>query len=181
MLNNSHSLTLPISFDEVPYFKNSFRGDLIVTQGVLYYFPHTNTLARENYAKSAALEIASKAFGLGALPLELAIRIAWAMKRTTVNQARIRDEGLWKAGDSSRTLQERLDGHIAKLREESPRLVLYEETVPRPMRFVQTDVRNMKLGLGLRFDTEFDSHDFRIAIHRRRLLQDALWMAGFLK
>ena len=34
-------MKLPISFEEVAYYKNEFRGDLIVTKGVLYYFPHT--------------------------------------------------------------------------------------------------------------------------------------------
>ena len=42
-------MNLPISFEEVSYFNNEYRGDLIVTKGVLYYFPHT----RVNYARRA--------------------------------------------------------------------------------------------------------------------------------
>ena len=40
-------IKLPISFEEVSYFNNEYRGDLIVTKDVLYYFPHT----RVNYAR----------------------------------------------------------------------------------------------------------------------------------
>ncbi|MDQ3713011.1 MAG: hypothetical protein M3388_12450 [Acidobacteriota bacterium] len=37
-------MKLPISFDEVSYFNNEYRGDLIITKGVLYYFPHTRVI-----------------------------------------------------------------------------------------------------------------------------------------
>ena len=33
------------SFDDVSYFKNQFRGDLIITEGRLDYFQHTNVAA----------------------------------------------------------------------------------------------------------------------------------------
>ena len=35
-------MRLPVSFDDVWYFRKEYRGDLVVTDGVLYYFPHTN-------------------------------------------------------------------------------------------------------------------------------------------
>ena len=38
-------MKLPVSFDEVSYFKNQYRGDLIITRGILYYFPHTRVRA----------------------------------------------------------------------------------------------------------------------------------------
>ncbi len=40
---------MPVSFEEVSYFNNEYRGDLIVTKGVLYYFPH----ARVKYQRFA--------------------------------------------------------------------------------------------------------------------------------
>ena len=49
-------MQLPISFDEVPYFKNQFRGDLIVTAGVIYYFPHTN-VAKEKLEKENRVRV----------------------------------------------------------------------------------------------------------------------------
>ncbi|MEJ7862375.1 MAG: hypothetical protein WKF90_12160 [Pyrinomonadaceae bacterium] len=39
-------MKLPISFEEVSYFKNEYRGDLIVTKGVLYYL-HIEQVKRE--------------------------------------------------------------------------------------------------------------------------------------
>jgi hypothetical protein len=44
-------MRLPVSFDDVPYFRNQFRGDLIVTDGVIYYFPHTNVAEEKNRKK----------------------------------------------------------------------------------------------------------------------------------
>ncbi len=35
-------MRLPDAFDDVWYFRGEYRGDMIVTEGVLYHFPHTN-------------------------------------------------------------------------------------------------------------------------------------------
>ena len=41
-------MTLPLRITEVSYFDNAYRGDLIITRGVLYYFPWGNVALEEN-------------------------------------------------------------------------------------------------------------------------------------
>ncbi len=48
MANNSQEIKIPISFDNVTYFNDTYLGDLIITQGVMYYFPHTNIEKESN-------------------------------------------------------------------------------------------------------------------------------------
>jgi hypothetical protein len=156
---------LPISFEEVPYFKNAFRGDLIITLGVIYYFPRTNTSIREKKGWETLLH---HLFGFAGIGVDFLLRAAWAVTRTTVNRSRLRKEDLWQEGDTSSMLQTRLDAHIAESKRQDPKLLRYEYSF-----------KNLRTKGGLRFETEFDEHDFRIALHRRKLLREALWMAGF--
>lgn len=51
-------MKLPISFDDIPYFNNEYRGDLIVTKGVLYYFPHTRVAASRHAPEIGGKETA---------------------------------------------------------------------------------------------------------------------------
>jgi len=41
------------------------------------------------------------------------------------------------------------------------------------MRFARTDVKNVSMRGGLRFDTEYDNHGFSIGFHRKKLLREA--------
>jgi len=38
-------MRLPVSFDEAAYYSGEYRGDLIITRGIMYYFPHTRVSA----------------------------------------------------------------------------------------------------------------------------------------
>ena len=167
-------MSLPVTFDDVTYFKNEYRGDLVITRGVIYYFPHTN-VALERKQKGYG---ASHYHGLVAIPFELLIALIKEL-RTTTNKPRLRKLGLWIDGESSQALQTRLDAHIAELKKQPPQLVRYEYSLPRPMRFTLTDIRNLSMRGGLRFDTEYDNHDFFIGFHRKKLLREALWEGGF--
>ena len=51
-------MAIPVSFDEVSYFNNQYRGDLIITQGVLYYFPHTRVVAARHAPEIGGKEAA---------------------------------------------------------------------------------------------------------------------------
>jgi len=178
------------SFDDVSYFRNQFRGDLIVTPGVLYYFPHTNVAAAKLERKARPTEqlgIVSHLFGLPGIAFQLTIdtlfdvsRFVWRTVRITTNQPKLREVGLWREDESGLELQQRLDAHIADIRRQSSSIVRYEYSLPKPIRFNQTDIRNLRLSMGtLRFDTEFDRHEFRIGFRRARLLRDVLWQSGF--
>jgi hypothetical protein len=187
-------MKLPISFEEVSYFNNEYRGDLIVTKGVLYYFPHT----RVNYARRAE-ELGGKdamavfeLLGnlvplLGAVPwirttADKSVKVGKFLKRKfrpTVNSPKIRDANLWRAAQTNESLQTALDDYIERTRREN--LQFEEDSVPKPMRFAVDEISNAKFGLKFKFDAKYDNHDFKVNLMHRGLFKKALMEGGFLK
>lgn len=184
----SKTVRLPVSLDDTWYFRREYRGDLVVTEGVLYYFPHTNaTLERARRSAPdpsdgalAFLGSVGEAVGIGR-GLYKIVNEVWRKVRTpTVNRPRLKKEGLWTVGASSRDLRELLDARVESARREPPRLVAYELTLPKPSRFAAADVKGARVRLGvLKFETEFDSHDFTVGLRRAGLLRRALREGGF--
>jgi hypothetical protein len=186
-------MSLPISFDDVPYFRNQFRGDLIVTGGVIYYFPHTNVAEeknRKNFGPADGIDMAAPVLGavgevIGLLGLGKAVFDRTSgprrrLRRPTLNRPRLSEKGLWVAGDSCEEARERLDPYVAAEKKRPPQLTGYEYSLPKPMRFAAAQVAGLRVRLGvLRFDTEFDSHDFNVGLRRRAVLLEALREAGF--
>ena len=187
-------MKLPISFEEVSYFNNEYRGDLIVTKGVLYYFPHT----RVNYARSAE-EIGGKDAmavfellgnfvpGLGAVPwlrtaADKGLKIGKFLKRNfrpSVNSPKIRTANLWRGTETNERLQAVLDDYIERIKGEG--LAFEEDSVPKPMRFAASEIENAKFGLKFKFDAKYDNHDFKVNLIHRGLFKKALQEGGFLK
>ena len=186
-------MKLPISFEEVSYFNNEYRGDFIVTKGVLYYFPHT----RVKYARYAN-ELGGKdgmvIFDLlgnfapifAVIPwfhtaAEGGVKVGKFLKRTirpTINSPQLRKKHLWRGNDTNEQLPSILDAHIEKSRKE--RLEFEEDSVPKPMRFAADEIENVRFGLKFKFDAKFDNHDFRVNLIHRGLFKKALQEAGFL-
>jgi hypothetical protein len=163
-----------MTFDDVSYFGSEYRGDLVITHGIIYYFPHINVaLERKNRGYKATDHL-----GLIAIPFDLLAALIKELQ-TTTNKPKLRKIGLWRDGEASQDLQARLDAHIAELKKQPPQLVQYEYQLPKPMRFARADIKNLSMRGGLRFDTEYDNHDFSIGFHRKKLLREALWEGGF--
>lgn len=187
-------MKLPISFEEVSYFKNEYRGDLIVTNGVLYFFPHTR-VKHARYADELGGKDLMPVFDLlgnlapvfAAVPLiravaDKSIKAGKILKRTfrpTTNASQIRKIYLWRDSDTNENLQAVLDEHIENLKNENLRFE--EDSVPKPMRFAVDEIENAKLGLKFKFDAKFDNHDFRVNLIHKSLLKKALTEAGFIK
>src|SRR3989442_1530429 len=108
-------MSLPMTFDDVSYFGNEYRGDLVITHGIIYYFPHTNVaLERKNRGYRATDHL-----GLMATPFDLLAALIREL-RTTTNKPKLRKIGLWRDGESSQSLQTRLDAHIAEVKKQPP-------------------------------------------------------------
>jgi hypothetical protein len=45
-------VTLPVRITDVSYFDTAYRGDLIITRGVLYYLPWVNVALEEKQSQS---------------------------------------------------------------------------------------------------------------------------------
>jgi len=186
-------MTIPISFDEVAYFDNEYRGNLIVTAGVLYFFPHTRVRAARFATELQGKEtvetiglIGNVVPGLAAVPwafqvVDKSVKIGKFLKRSfapTVNKAQIRKLRLWHGNESSKVLQNNLDAYL--LAKRSERLEFEDDSVPKPMRFEASEMENMKFGFKFRFDAKYDNHDFRINPIRRALFRKSLKEGGFL-
>lgn len=186
-------MSLPISFDDVPYFRNQFRGDLVVTAGVIYYFPHTNVAEEKNRKKftpADGIDMAAPVLGavgevvgllgLGKAAFDRTAGLRRRLRRPSINRPRLSEKGLWVAGDTCDEVRERLDAHVAAEKKRPPQLTNYEYSLPKPMRFAAGQVAALRVGRGvLRFDTEFDTHDFIVGLRRRSELLEALREAGF--
>ena len=187
-------MALPISFEEVSYFNNEYRGDLIVTSGVLYFVPHTRVkaarfsdeLGHKETADTIGL-IGNLVPGVSVIPwayqfVDKGVKFGKYIKRTvapTINNPNIKGTIGWNNIDSEQMLQRRLDNFVIVRRAEM--LDFEEDSVPKPMRFALEEVKNLRLGFKLRFDTEYDNHDFRVSPLRRNLLRSALKESGFLE
>ena len=184
---------MPISFDDVSYFNNEYRGDLIVTKGILYYFPHTRVAFSRRTPEIGGKETAGLIGIVGLfepflevvpwlhVAADKSVKIGKLVRRTvwpSMNSPRIEKQHLWNGRETSEELQTLLDAHIEKLKHEP--LGFEEDSVPKPIRFAAEEMENVRLKLKLRFDAKFDNHDFRVSPLRRNLLKKALHEGGFL-
>jgi hypothetical protein len=87
-------------------------------------------------------------------------------------------QGLWTEGDSSESLQRKLDQHIEEVKEKRQHS---SSSLPVPSRHRSNEVVNLKMSLmgTLSFDAEHDTHDFDIGILRKAAIIEALQAAGF--
>ena len=187
-------MKLPISFEEVSYFNNEYRGDLIVTKGVLYFFPHT----RVKYARHAdelGGQDAMVIFDLlgnvapifAAVPwlrvaADKSIKTGKFLKRKlrpTTNAPQISRQNLWRVGETNENLQKVLDEFILQTKKDS--LKFEEDSVPKPMRLASDEIENARFGLKFKFDAKFDNHDFKVNLIHRSLFKKALIEADFLE
>ena len=158
---------LPVSLANAVYMvagERAYEGDLIITRNVIYYFPHTDLIRRrieEGGNLSSAL-LMSGNIG-GAIVLALADNLARSKRRA--------EAGVPTTGDITASLEEKLDAHIKKMKEERKDSLL-GESLPLPMRFEKTAIKNMRITFGgFSFDANFDDHQFMVG---GKLLRGAL-------
>lgn len=177
-------MPLPMSFEDTSYFSKTCGGDLIITNGVIYYFPHTILNDEPNKPLSTWNEM-TRHGGLLFLLADLLIIFgisSRSQKDATVNSPLIRNVGLWRDGDSSETLQQRLDAHLAELKKQVREPGHFGMSLPAPMRFARGDITGLSFESAgtLKFQAHFDHHDFFVNQKRMKLLQSALQEGGFL-
>lgn len=181
MANDSQNLKLPISFDNVTYFNNTYLGDLIITQGVIYYFPSAN-VEKERQNNRGKVEMVTRHFGLLGLLINLSVMGIWRLVEgggISVNRSRLKTKGVWKDADDNQKTQTQLDNYIAEVKKEP--IDIGEYGLTKPMRFTKAEIKNIKVGSTLKFDTDYDNHDFKIGLFKKKMLKDALWLGGFLQ
>ncbi|MEP7074786.1 MAG: hypothetical protein ABI878_03165 [Acidobacteriota bacterium] len=187
-------MRLPVSFDNVSYFQNEYRGDLIVTKGIVYYFPHTRVAASHSAPELGGKGVAETVGFIGSFlrpavglaPLlhtaaDKSIKIGKFFGRIflpKMNSPRIRNIDLWSGRELDEALQKNLDDYIEKTRK--TKLAFGDDAVPKPIRFAVADMQNVRVKLKLRFDAGYDHHDFRVSPFVLGKLKLALRHGGFI-
>jgi len=164
---------LPISIDEVSYYNNSFIGDLIITQGAVYFFPQAESQSREQ-GKGEVLIGMVEHTGLIGSGLSL-IGELLSKELRTINNSALHKNGLWKQFDSNEEFRSRLDAYIESLKQKRG-VEEFSTLLPRPIRITQGEIKKLSVTLRgrLLIETTYDRHDFDIGLKRKRKLVEAL-------
>lgn len=149
-------VVLPVSFSKVGYMvagQKAYEGDLVITQKVIYYFPHTDLIRRriEEGGNLTGALMMSGAVGT-AIAVALANNLAQSKQRAAANVP--------TSGDVTASLEEKLDAYIKKAKEER-RDALLGESLPLPMRFEKGRIERLRMNFGgFTFDANYDDHQF---------------------
>lgn len=176
-------MNLPVSFDNIPYYKGAFGGDIIVADGVMYFFPHTD-LGKERSE-------VHKNFTLGSSPLFILMGLvigetAYVIRkqqRKTSNKSKLFRQGIGLHEKATIPSRSKLDTYVLEIKQQKRSIEGFSSSLPKPERFELNDVKNLSISaMGrLVFDTHYDKHDFKVGIGRKKLLQEALKQAGFIR
>jgi hypothetical protein len=174
---------LPVFFQNIPYYKIddifTFSGDLIITSGIVYYFPNTD-LEQERIYRGGEAEASLPGFkALGDLFTKVLAN--FELSQTTPRSQSWKTV-VWKWGDPIETFQSRLDTLIAESKRKTTDNADFASTLPIPSRFATNSIRQMKIDRAgvLSFEAFYDRHDFNIGVEKKRDLQDALLEGGFV-
>lgn len=173
---------LPAFFHNIAYYKIdnrfSFSGDLIITPGIIYYFPHTD-LEQEKIYRGGESE--SGFLGLQTLgDLFSKMLTTFDLSQTTIG-AKSWKTVMWKWGDPIEVLQYRLDALTAESKHKITDHSDFSSTLPIPSRFAANSVRQVTIDRGgmLTFEAFYDQHDFNIGAEKKSDLQAALVEGSF--
>src|SRR5215207_681558 len=119
-------MLLPVSISKVQYYKisgkYSYEGELIITDGVLYFFPFVD-LEEKRLRKNMFIG-AGCVWGIGAFLFALILGAIFSLIgsiikpfRLSSSSSKLRRQGLWSDGDSSDSLKKKLDSYIAEMKE----------------------------------------------------------------
>jgi len=154
---DQEDIVLPVFINNVIYQvagEDAYEGDLIIAPKAIYYFPHTDLIARRKYELFEGS----------------------AAEQNAPTKPQVSSEIIEGAAEQS--VEERIDAHIEYLRENRVDALLYE-TLPLPMRFPRTGIGNMRLEFGrLEFYANLDNHEFYVG--NDWMLEGALKSGSYL-
>lgn len=173
-------MSLPVQISNTRYRVAGsyvYKGDLIVTEGIIYYVPL-------QYLKSRGMSDEGALFG-GVVGSMLAGGGVTASPLDNDETIKLFDRPvmnwkmLWQSRPNNQHLQAVLDSYITELKNYPSASV---DDLPVPGRYSKAEVRNLSLNaLGrLSFETQFDEHVFKIGMLAKGKLQQALKESGFI-
>ena len=164
-------MSLPIRVKNVRYKvagKYAYQGDMIITAGVMYYFPHTDLIQRRiNRAVDAM------AFAAGGLAGDFIRDLGLADFDKSADP-------LLQAEGHSLRIQEKLDAYIAELKAKRSSVTL-SSYLPIPLRYTTNEIKNLSLTVmgSVQFEAHYDTHFYNAGFARKKVLRTSLIEAGF--
>lgn len=154
--------------------KYIYEGDFIITNGVLYYFPHTDLLQqRINRATSLASGVAGGMVGgiIGGLG-------AGAIRGLQQSAHREDHE---KALDNPTILKSRLDSVIAEIKEKHSKDIS-ANSLPLPMRYSSDEISEFSVSFFgvFSFKTKYEQHVFKTSMRYSKKIKESLSQNGFI-
>src|SRR5215216_470362 len=157
-------MNLPTSISNVQYYKisgkYSYEGELIITDGVLYFFPFVD-LEEKRFRKNMFIG-GGCVWGIGTFLVGLILGAIFSLIgslikpfRLSSSHSKLRRQGLWSDGDSSEPLQKKLDAYIGEMKEKKLTL---SSSMPVPSRFPKESISNLTLSFmgEMSFDAQSD-------------------------
>ena len=172
-------MNLPAAFTEVSYFDDEFRGDLIIVEDAIYFFPTRRSGYNRVYLFDGPIDRIANFLLKGILLLVTGVGVTdlWEFVANIgrvgtrgmagTRQPDIAKVGLWHDNQTGRDLKKRLDDHIKKLD-------FSHRSLPKPFGLKRSEIKATSFNWRLTFKTEFDSHDFGISPFFRKRLLSAL-------
>lgn len=154
-------MATPFLLEEIPYKvanEYAYRGDLIITQGIIYYYMHTDLLTEKLEKQKSSMVLEAK----------------------SQQAPKFKKSGLWQEGISDKRLQLNLDSHIEQIKEKR-KLEKFSSGVPAPLRITPSDIKQKSLSfMGvLVLATSYEEHIFDIGFLKKSASREALIKAGF--
>jgi hypothetical protein len=183
-------MSLPVSFSEVSYYDDEYRGDLIITERVIYFFPRKRSGYDKIYLFGGVFDrvlnwlfksVLMLVSGVGIMDiiehLALALRFVKRSSKSK-NIPKIAENVLWREGQTGAELQRRLDNYLLRVKAED--LDFSKDSLPKPFAFRLSEMENISFKWKFEFTAKFDTHDFGVSPFQRKEMRAALKEGGFL-
>jgi hypothetical protein len=180
----------PSTFGEVSYFDDEFRGDLVIFNDALYFFPVRRSGYNRvylfdgpidrivNFVTTFGLMLFS---GVGLMDIidfvSNIMRLARRPAQTSLPNS-LTKLGFGSAGISPEELQLKMDNYIKQ--RSQMKSDFSSRSLPKPFVIKKYEIRDVSFNWRLVLRTEYESHDFGISPFRRKVLKIALQKANLL-
>lgn len=168
---------LPVSLKKVAYViggERAYTGDLIITQGVIYYIPRTDEINKKIQSQASLWAGVPGGMTPGTEPSSYSDH---PEAEGEMKEPEIRGPGA--------ELQEKLDAYIEELKSRR-RGGRFSSSLPLPMRFARSEMKNLSVSVDvsktgvLQFDGAYDQYLFVTKFYEFKLLREAMVEGAFI-
>jgi len=181
---------IPVSFGDASYFNDEFRGNLIILDGAIYFFPTKRSGSNKLYLFDGPLDrVASFAVkgsamlvpGVGLMDAVDAVGSVFIFGKRSIRDNRQPSglpPGSWVSGQTNEELAKRLDRYILRVAKRPSDFS--RNSLPKPFGLKRSQMKNPQFNWRFACETEYEKHDFGVSLKARKRLEKALISAGLL-